>query len=93
VQIAKFKGMSENYRHSFFYFQKDMPKAFDVKQKGVETNCYDCQQRLLIRLEAKCYTCPKCGWHQKFDAQQMSGKLNLIFRHVFGSAPTAPQNN
>jgi ribosomal protein L37AE/L43A len=70
-----------------------MRKAFDEKQKGVETNCSDCKQQLFVRLEAKCYTCPKCGWHQKFDAMTMSKKLNLIFRKVFGSAPIAPQNN
>jgi Zn finger protein HypA/HybF involved in hydrogenase expression len=70
-----------------------MHKTFDRKQKGVETNCSDCKQRLFVLLEAKCYTCPKCGWYQKFDVKEMSWKLNLIFRHVFGSAPTAPQNN
>jgi predicted RNA-binding Zn-ribbon protein involved in translation (DUF1610 family) len=70
-----------------------MPKAFDKKQKGIETNCADCKQKLFVLFEAKCYTCPKCGWHQKFDAAQMSRNLSRIFRKVFGAPPSAPQNN
>jgi predicted RNA-binding Zn-ribbon protein involved in translation (DUF1610 family) len=70
-----------------------MHKAFDKKQKGIETCCSDCKQKLFVMLEALCYTCPKCGWHQKFDARKMSGNLRQIFRKVFGTPPSAPQNN
>jgi predicted RNA-binding Zn-ribbon protein involved in translation (DUF1610 family) len=70
-----------------------MQKAFNKKQKGVETNCSECKQRLFVLFEAKCYTCPKCGWHQQFDVKEISKKLNLIFRKVFGNPPIAPQNN
>ena len=65
----------------------------NAKKESIITECYYCLGSVEVSLEAKCFTCPHCGEHSKFDAREMYSRLKMIMKKAYGDKPKNPENN